>query len=103
MKRLRPALVLASLACLVSVNSLATAEEAKSLPMINGQVKKVDESSSKITIKHDAITNLDMGAMTMVFKANDPAMLKAVKPGEKIKFSVDKVNGQLTVMKIEKK
>jgi Cu/Ag efflux protein CusF len=85
----------------VSVNSFASAEASKSLPMINGQVKKVDESAGKMTIKHDAITNLDMGAMTMVFKANDPAMLKTVRPGEKIKFSADKVNGQLTVMKVE--
>lgn len=101
MKRLNPALLLASWACLVSVNSIASAEASKSLPMINGQVKKVDESAGKMTIKHDAITNLDMGAMTMVFKANDPAMLKTVRPGEKIKFSADKVNGQLTVMKVE--
>ena len=27
--------------------------------------------------------------MTMVFKANNPAMLKNVKPGDKIKFSAD--------------
>lgn len=79
-----------------------TAEEAKTLPMINGEVTKIDEAAGKITIKHDAITNLDMGAMTMVFKASDPAMLAAVKPGEKIKFSADKVNGQITVTKIEK-
>jgi Cu/Ag efflux protein CusF len=63
--------------------------------------EKIDESAGKLTIKHDAITNLDMGAMTMVFKANEPAMLKTVRPGEKIKFSADKVNGQLTVMKVE--
>lgn len=90
------------IASLVSLPSLASAEEAKSLPMINGEVTKVDESAGKMTIKHEAITNLDMGAMTMVFKANDPAMLKTVKPGDKIKFSADKVNGQLTVMKAEK-
>ena len=87
---------------LTSHSVWALAEEAKSLPMINGEVTKVDESAGKMTIKHDAITNLDMGAMTMVFKADDPAMLKTVKSGDKIKFSVDKVNGQLTVMKIEK-
>ena len=103
MKQFKPALLLAALACLASVSSFASAEESKSLPMINGQVKKVDESADKMTIKHDAITNLDMGAMTMVFKASDPAMLKSVKPGEKIKFSADKVNGQTTVMKLEKR
>jgi hypothetical protein len=40
MKRLSPALVLVSLACLVSANGFALAEASKSLPMINGQVKK---------------------------------------------------------------
>lgn len=97
-------LVLAATAAsaLTSLSVWALAEEAKSLPMINGEVTKVDEPAGKMTIKHDAITNLDMGAMTMVFKANDPAMLKTVKPGDKIKFSADKVNGQMTVMKVEK-
>ncbi|RPI33721.1 MAG: RND transporter, partial [Hyphomicrobiaceae bacterium] len=41
--------------------------------------------------------------MTMVFRANDPDMLKQVKPGDRIKFEADKINGQFTVMKIEKK
>jgi Cu/Ag efflux protein CusF len=29
-------------------------------------------------------------------------MLKAVKPGDKVKFEADKVNGQFTVTKIQK-
>jgi Cu/Ag efflux protein CusF len=41
--------------------------------------------------------------MTMVFRANDPAMLKQVRPGDKIRFEPEHVNGQFTVMKIEKK
>ncbi len=97
-------LVLAATAAsaLTSLSVWASAEEAKNLPMINGEVTKVDETAGKMTIKHDAITNLDMGAMTMVFKANDPTVLKTVRPGDKIKFSADKVNGQITVMKVEK-
>jgi Cu(I)/Ag(I) efflux system periplasmic protein CusF len=102
MDRTRPAILLAALACLMSAASFGAAEESNALPMINGEVKNVDESSGKMTIKHGAITNLDMGAMTMVFKANNPAMLKNVKPSDKIKFSADKVNGQLTVMKVER-
>lgn len=80
----------------------AGAALAQDLPMVNGQVKKVDESTGKLTIKAGPITNLDMGAMTMVFKAKDPAMLKEVKPGDKIKFSANKVNGQITVMSVKK-
>jgi Cu(I)/Ag(I) efflux system protein CusF len=71
--------------------------------MVDGVVTKVDASAGKITIKHGPIKKLDMDmGMTMVFRANDPAMLKAVKAGDKIKFEPDRVNGQFTVMKIEK-
>lgn len=93
------ALVIATLALAGASMSAAIAGE---LPMVQGEIKKVDESAGKMTIKHDAIPNLDMEAMTMVFKAGDPAMLKNLTPGEKVMFSADKVSGQLTVTKIEK-
>jgi Cu/Ag efflux protein CusF len=71
--------------------------------MVDGEVKKVDASAGKITIKHGPMKKFDMDdGMTMVFRANDPAMFKQVRPGDKIKFEADKVNGQFTVMKIEK-
>jgi Cu(I)/Ag(I) efflux system protein CusF len=71
--------------------------------MIDGQVMKIDESAGKITLKHGPIKKFDMEeGMTMVFRAQDPAMLKAVKVGDKVKFEADKVNGQFTVMKIQK-
>ena len=40
--------------------------------------------------------------MTMVFKAGDPAMLKEVKSGDRVRFDADKINGQFTVTRIEK-
>ena len=40
--------------------------------------------------------------MTMVFRAADPAMLKAVKPGDKVRFVPDRINGHFTITKIEK-
>jgi len=71
--------------------------------LIDGQVTKIDESAGKITIKHGPIKKLDMDeGMTMVLRAQDPAMLKVLKAGDKIKFDPDRVNGQFTVMKIEK-
>jgi Cu/Ag efflux protein CusF len=70
--------------------------------MVAGEVTKVDESAGKITIKHGPIKKFDMDSMTMVFRAGDPAMLKTVKAGDKIQFEPDKVNGQLTVVKLQK-
>ena len=72
-------------------------------PMVNGQVTKIDESAGKITLKHGPIKKLDMNeGMTMVFRVQDPAMLKQVKVGDKVRFDADRVNGQITVTKIEK-
>jgi Cu/Ag efflux protein CusF len=69
----------------------------------NGEVKKIDEAANKITLKHGPIKSLDMDeGMTMVFRVKDPAMLKQVKVGDKVKFDADRVNGQITVTKIEK-
>ena len=83
--------------CFIATAALAQAA------LVDGQVTKVDASAGKITIKHGPIKKFDMDdGMTMVFRANDLAMLKTVKAGDKIKFETDKVNGQFTVMKIEK-
>ena len=35
--------------------------------------------------------------MTMVFQIKDPIMLEKVKVGDKVKFSVEKLNGALVV------
>ncbi len=72
--------------------------------MIRGEVKKIDEAAGKVTLKHGPIKSLDMDedGMTMVFRAQDPAMLKPVKVGEKVQFEADRVNGQITVTKIQK-
>ena len=67
-----------------------------------GQVTKIDESAGKITLKHEPIKHLDMDSMTMVFRIQDPAMLKTVKVGDKVMFEADRVNGALTVTSIKK-
>lgn len=86
----------ASAAALALVATVAVAQDAK------GKVTKVDEAQGKLSIDHGPIKKYDMDAMTMIFKAADPAMLKAVKPGDNVTFNLDKVNGQFTVTKIDK-
>ncbi|MBF3555363.1 RND transporter [Burkholderia pseudomallei] len=70
--------------------------------MSHGEVKKVDTAAGKLTIKHGPLENLGMGAMTMVFKVKDPAMLSQVKAGDTIDFVADEVDGALTVVKLQK-
>jgi Cu/Ag efflux protein CusF len=75
---------------------------AQASASVDGEVRKVDKEGGKITLRHGPIPNLDMPAMTMVFRAQDPAMLDRVKEGDKVKFSADKFGGQMTVTKIDK-
>jgi len=71
--------------------------------MTNGVVRKVDASANKITIKHGPMKSLGMDEpMTMVYRVKDPAMLKSVKAGDKIKFELKHDNGGYTVTKIQK-
>ena len=85
---------------LVALPGLALAQAA--LPMVKGKVTKVDAAAEKISIDHEKIPNLDMDAMTMVFRAGDKAMLKQVKAGDRVQFTADRVNGQITLTKIQK-
>ena len=59
--------------------------------------------AGKITIRHGPIKKFDMeDGMTMVFRAQDSAMLQAVKAGDAVKFDAENVNGQFVVTKIQK-
>ena len=94
-----------SLTALVFALTLAATPQslAAQPALIDGQVTKVDPSAGKITIKHGPAKRLGMDeGMTMVYRAVDPAILAAVKPGDKIKFAPDRMNGQFVVTKIEK-
>jgi Cu(I)/Ag(I) efflux system periplasmic protein CusF len=82
---------------LLAILNLSSAALAQNLPLISGTVEKVDTTQSEITIKHGAITNLDMDAMTMVFRAQDPALLNDVKAGDKAQFTANRVNAQISV------
>ena len=90
-------LVLAGALALIS--TLARAEGAP----VDGTVTKIDTGQGKITMKHGPIKNLDMDAMTMVFAAADPGMLKGVKVGDKVRFEADRVNGRITITKISRR
>ena len=70
--------------------------------MSHGEIRKIDTANGKLTIKHGPLDNLGMGAMTMVFAVKDPAMLSQVKVGDQIDFVADRVDGTLTVAKLQK-
>ncbi|MBR2119612.1 MAG: copper-binding protein [Afipia sp.] len=99
----------------MKINKIAAAALALSLAftaasavaqaaMVNGEVKKIDESAGKITLKHGPIKNLDMDedGMTMIFRVQDPAMLKQVKVGDKVQFEAERTTAGITITKMQK-
>ncbi|MGX9391842.1 copper-binding protein [Nitrobacteraceae bacterium UC4446_H13] len=71
--------------------------------MVKGEVKKIDEAAGKITLKHGPIKSLDMDeGMTMVFRVQEPAMLKQVKVGDKVRFEVGRTASGVAITKMEK-
>ena len=74
---------------------------ATAAAMVDAEVRKVDKEAQKVTLRHGPIPNLDMPAMTMVFRVADPSALGRLSVGDKVRFRADKVDGQYTVTAIE--
>ncbi|MDP3709609.1 MAG: copper-binding protein [Polaromonas sp.] len=71
------------------------------MDMVDGEVRKVDKDTQKITLKHGEIRNLEMPGMTMVFQVKDPALLDKVKAGDKVRFTAEKSKGAIVVTDIQ--
>jgi Cu(I)/Ag(I) efflux system periplasmic protein CusF len=80
----------------------APAADAAAAPLSSGEVRKVDPDTKKITIRHGPLENLGMPPMTMVFQVSDPALLAAVKAGDKVLFTAENRGGALVVTRMER-
>jgi Cu/Ag efflux protein CusF len=69
--------------------------------LTDGEVRRIDKTAQKITIKHGEIKSLDMPPMTMVFQVRDPALLEQVKVGTRVRFEAIQSEGALLVTRIE--
>lgn len=69
--------------------------------LTDGEVKKVDPDTGKVTIKHGEIRHLDMPPMTMVFTVKDKALLSGVKAGDKVRFLAVSEGGKVLLTDIQ--
>jgi len=89
--------VLAGLVGVVACVAPAHAQEATA----SGEVRRVNAEQGKITIKHGAIADLDLPAMSLVYRA-DPTLLKGIQPGDKITFTAKREGKRYVVTEISK-
>lgn len=87
----------AALAATVAYCAPALAQEGSG----SGEVRRIDAAAGKITIKHGAISDLALPAITLVYQI-DPALLAGLQPGDQVKFTARRVDGHYVVVKISK-
>jgi len=75
-------------------------ETAVAAELTDGEVRKIDKEAGKITLRHGELKNLNMSAMTMVFRVKDPAMLDQVKVGDTVRFAAERVGGAITIVEL---
>jgi Cu/Ag efflux protein CusF len=85
----------ASLVLPLTLNAAGPAE------LSEGTVKKIDPSTHRVMLAHGPIANIGMAPMTMMFKVMDPAMLKKLKDGDKVRFRVEEIEGDYTIVRID--
>ncbi len=74
---------------------------AAAMPLVNGEVRKLDPTTGLIVLKHGDIPNLGMTAMTMGFDVADKKILNGLKVGDKVKFQATMVKGRATVTELD--
>ena len=82
-------LAIASSGALATPPPPVPASVAAAARPVAAEVRKVDTSNHRLTLRHEPITQLDMPAMTMVFEVPEPAdrlRLVQMKVGQKIRF-----------------
>lgn len=72
----------------------------KAMPLNDGAVIKVDGQNGKITLQHGDIANV-MPAMTMSYRVKKTLQLESIHAGDKVRFALDKLNGEFVVVQIE--
>ncbi len=70
--------------------------------MTDGEVRRLDKARGTVVLRHGEIRNLNMGAMTMSFKLQDPTMASQLAVGDKVKFSAIQKGEDLIVTAITK-
>lgn len=75
------------------------AKPASVTNLSDGEVRAVDKENKSITLKHGRIksSTVEMGPMTMQFAVKEKALLTNVKVGDKVKFTVENIEGTATV------
>jgi Cu(I)/Ag(I) efflux system membrane fusion protein len=84
--------------------SMATsvAASARATHRGEGRIEALDWAHATVTIAHDPIASLNWPAMTMDFRVKDPALLRPLKPGQRVDFEMsEEPPGEYVIVRIQ--
>jgi len=81
----------------------ASARTKSTMPLVEGEIRKLDAATGLIVLKHGDIPNLGMPAMTMGFTVAAKNMLSGFKVGDKVRFQAEMIKDTATVTELERR
>ena len=68
-----------------------------------GVIKEIQNNGEVVVIDHGAFFDGFMGEMTMPFEAENPDLIKGLKIGDRVSFTITKQGNGYSITTIEKK
>jgi Cu/Ag efflux protein CusF len=102
------AVALLGLALVAPAQAQAPAPHAHGTPaakasseMYEGQVRRVNQETRRVTLAHGPLKAFDMPPMTMAFPVKDASQLASLKEGDKVRFALEKSGEDLVITRIQ--
>lgn len=94
-------LLLTPLAANALAAPVSPAASAAKVGKGTGTITALDPRAGTVTIKHGPIPAIGWPAMTMTFRASPPALLKSLRPGQRVVFTAKArgMNAEVTAIK----
>ena len=100
-----PALALETLPGEPEIGDTMEANREAAVPfderLATGKVVAVDRAAGRITLEFRPIPQLFLEGGTRIFRVGDPASLKNLRPGDKVRFEVERDGRRYTVTRLE--
>jgi len=94
---MRPISIVVPTLIALSLASATFAQEA-----LKGEITAVDEASGKIGIKLSGTVGSSDATAPTSFKVQDGLVFNAVKPGDKVSFTAERVGDEMIIKEIKK-
>lgn len=86
----------------LAILALSLAAVAYAQETMRGEISTVDEAAGKIGIKLSGTVGSGDSTAPTQFNVQDGLLFNAVKPGDRVSFSAENVNGVMTIKTLTK-